>query len=225
MSKKQFSHFIQRAKERYDLDLTLKDLQTIAETIKSGRAKLTQLDSISARYKVRFNSNLMVVVLDREHTNFITALPLNKYTDSSSFNGKSYTYKDALYINWLFSEYFDTSKIRCPVCGHKHIGADLGYDRFKCLQCFNLVKFKPLNEPEVQLSTFKDGVTSTALSLSMRLWWYLYNNDTSYMYDNIKITPILQNEDTFEYIIKYRKQEKIVPVGIHLVKDLRRLEK
>lgn len=224
MKAQQFSHFIQRAKERYDLDLTLDDLQTIAETIKSGKAKLTQLDSHSVRYKVRFNSKLLVVILDREHTHFITTLPLNKYTQSSSFNKQSFTYIDALYMNWQFSQLFDTSRLRCPICGCKDILSDLGYNRFKCPKCFHLTKFKEPCKKDIRTSVYDDGVISSALDLSMSFWWYLYRTHKYEAYDNIKITPVLLNDDNFGYSILCRKQEKIVPVGIHLIKDLRRKE-
>lgn len=223
MIQKQFSHFIQRAKERYDLDLDLKDLQVIAETIKSGRAKLTQFDSKSARYKVRVKSKLMVVVLDRQHAHFITALPVNKYTESSSFNGKSYTYKDALYMNWLFSKYFNSSNIVCPVCGSTEIVSDLGYNRFKCLHCYNLTKFEELEEQNPLISIIENGVATTALHLSLDFWWYLYLSNKKFKCYSLKIEPVLQNDDDFGYIITYKKKVSDVPLGTYTINNLRRI--
>lgn len=222
MELKQFSHFIQRAKERYNLDLDLKDLQVIAETIKSGRAKLTQFDTKSARYKVRVKSKLMVVVLDRQHAHFITSLPVNKYTESSSFNGKSYTYKDALYMNWLFSKYFNSSNIVCPICGSSQIISDLGYNRFKCLSCYDLTKFEEPQELDPLMPIIDNGIVTTALNLSLDFWWYLYLSNKKYTCYGVKLEPILRNDDDFRYIITYRKKYCDVPLGIYTINELRR---
>ena len=221
-TQKQFKHFLQRAKERYNLDLTLDDLQEIAETIKSGRARLTQFDSVSARYKVRFKSKLIVVVLSREHSHFITALPITKYTQSSNFNGKKYFYKDALYMNWQFSQHFDTDNIVCPVCGCSHISSDLGHDRFKCLHCYNLVKFKEVKLETIMTSIIEDEIPETAMNLSLQNWWYLYLNHKTYEHADFIIQPVLCNDDDFRYIISYKQRRCGVPVGTYSIKEIRR---
>lgn len=98
MTNNMFAHFLQRTKERYGLNLTLKDLKDIAERIKCGRAKLTKATTHSFQYKVRAKGKQLIVILNRDHSYFITALPCNKYTDKVKFDRKTYTYKDALFI-------------------------------------------------------------------------------------------------------------------------------
>lgn len=204
-----FYHFIQRVKERYNIDLTLEDLKKIAEQIYSGRAKLTKITSHSFQYKVRLGKKLLVIIVDLEHSKFITALPYNKYTYKTSFDGKKYHYIDALYIKRLLNMTFDKNKsgqFYCKKCSSTSIRVELNKNRFKCMNCYDLVKIEDLKEPLIKLNVIVDKKFVTIYHLSEDLWWFLYKSKRTYMIENITIKPILVDNDSFRYIINNKKE-------------------
>lgn len=220
----EFKHFIERAKERYNLDLTLQDLQYLAEEIKSGRAKLIKADSRGFQYKVRFKSTLLIVVLNRSQSAFITTIPMKKNKEKVKFEGRYFSYEDSLFINWMFRKTFNTpwnTKVSCPKCGNMPISVDLGKDRFKCPYCNHIVKYKKIQEPVFFIQQATKTGFKLALSLSTDLWWYLYKNDLGYDYEDIKIVPILVDNDRQEYIIQYSNKEIVLPKGCYTVEYIK----
>lgn len=219
-----FKHFLERAKERYDLDLTLEDLKEIAEAIKLGNAKLIRADSRGFAYKVRHKSTLLAVVTNRSHSALVTALPLNKQTERVNFSNQHFYYLDAMRINWLFRKHFKVDKIGhvvCPKCGSQEIKVDLGKNRFKCCKCYNIVKYKKQRQPDIVMNVVKDNKFVPSLRLSIDLWWYLYDNESSVIYENLEITPVVLDNDRLEYSIKYKDTEFYVPRGLYLVDNLK----
>jgi hypothetical protein len=219
-----FKHFIQRTKERFGLDLTLQDLQFIAESIKSCKAKLVKAESRGFHYKVRFKNDFIFVVLNRGQSYFVTALTMTKGKNKTHFNGKQFNYEDTLYINWQFNKCFKHRKGKnyCPRCGSPNIEVDLGKDRFKCCNCYLITKFKEPRLPEIYLlSPDKDKKFSLAIRLSTDLWWYLYKNKKDLCIEGIKINAKLIDNDKREYYIQYKDVEKVVSHGIYSVLELK----
>lgn len=216
-----FYHFIQRVKERYNIDLTLEDLKKIAEQIYSGRAKLTKITSHSFQYKVRLGKKILVIIVDLEHSKFITALPDNKYTNKSTFSGKQYHYIDALYVKRLLNKFFDKDESGtyfCEKCGSTSIRVELDKNRFKCMNCFKLTKISDLEEPLVKLNTVADNKFKTIYHLSEDLWWFLYKDKKTYSIDGITLKPILVNNDDFRYLINNKKE---LSLGYYTLEQLK----
>lgn len=219
-----FEHFLQRTKERYNLDLTLKDLEFIAEEIKSGKAKLIQANSRGFQYKVRFGKTLLIVVLNRSQSHFITCLPMTKAKVQVSFNGKQYKYFDSLYINHLFNEQFKKTlrgKTYCPKCGSYNVRVDLGKDRFHCERCHYIEPFKEPNRPIVLSQTVSDQKFVPVLRLYKALWWFLYINKRTYKYEDIEIEPVLIDDDKLEYNIHYKGRVKVFKRGFYKVDKIK----
>lgn len=222
----QFSHFLQRTKERYGLELTLEDLQTIAEDIKSGKAKLIRANSRGFQYKVRFGSTLLIVVLNRSQSAFVTALPMKPGKEQVSFDGHQYTYEDSLYFNWLFKRHFKPNwqgKVYCPKCKQTHVEVDLGKNRFKCPNCYHIVKFKKHKMPDVLMTTVANGQFVTGLRLSIDLWWYLYKTEQTFAYEDIVVKPIIVDNDRLEYTIQYNGKDKVLPREFYSVEQLKEI--
>lgn len=221
-----FAHFLQRVEERYGLHLTLEDLKEIAESIKSGKAKLVRAEAASVRYKVRWHGIMLVVVLNRAHSVFITALPLNETTSKSSFNGKILRYKDALYINWLYNSLFEKDKNKkaiCQRCKSHNIKADLARDRFYCADCNWVTKFKEPTITQCALNVLtRQGTFERAYHLSQNLWWYLHRKNKSIEVDDFKLSAILEDDDKLRYKILYKDGIRIVPLGLYTKEKLRR---
>lgn len=222
----QFEHFLQRAKERYDLDLTLQDLYDIACKIKLGKAKLTRANSRGFTYRVRFKSQLLTVVLNRSHSSFITALPSKDYIEHVRFNGKIFSYEDALYINWLFDKNIKRdSKNRhyCTKCGSLDIIYDLSKNRFRCDGCGHVIKIKKLKLQNPEVLTIVNNKYQKSIILSMSLWWFLYKTKTSYDIENLTITPTLTDNDKFEYIINMENRQCIVQNDCYTIQELKEM--
>lgn len=175
---KQFSHFIQRAKERYSIDLTLEDLVDIATQIKSGKAKLIGVNAGGFKYKVRCRKQLLVVVLNRSHSAFITVLPMTKINSRVSFEGKQYTYLDSLFINYQFSKCLPKNKYNksyCPHCKSQAIEVNLGKDRFQCQNCKAIINFKSVKQPPfINIIRTAQNKLEVEFRLSYDLWWYAH---------------------------------------------------
>ena len=180
---KRFNHFLKRAKERYDLDLSIQDLIDIATQIKSGRAKLTGANAGSFQYKVRCKGKLLIVVLNRSHSAFITVLPITKCNCRVTHNGKQFTYVDALYINHQFAKCFalDSHKqMICPECESKAISVNLGKNRFQCQNCNAIIDFKLIEMPPyINIIRTAQNTLEVEYKLSADLWWstHLFHND------------------------------------------------
>ena len=189
-TQQQFSHFIQRVEERYNLDLTLEDLYDIAKKIKSGKALIAGSNARTFKYKVRHKGKQMLIVVDRQHSAFLTALPLTKYNQRVSFHGQKYTYMDALYINYQYQLCFGLlppqTQISCPKCGGRDIYTELGKDRFRCSSCHHIMPYKPTPKPVMFIEL---SCGQHALNLTQELWWYLYtrqkvHNDLLVLFEN-----------------------------------------
>ena len=210
---KKFSHFITRVRERYGLHLTVEDLYNIAKEIRSGRAKLSRANARSFQYKVRYKKKLLIMILDRQHSAFITALPETKYNTKVTFSKKQYNYVDALYINHQFIKCFSLSRDQkpvCPKCGCTGIISELGKDRFKCESCGHIVNYKTIEKPNYLVLTQDASGFSTTLNLNYDLWWYLYlTNETIELSNDFVIKPVLSEDfsydQLFEVSYKYRK--------------------
>lgn len=205
MANDMFVHFLQRAKERYGLDLTLEDLQYMAEQIKSGRAKLTKITSHSFQYKVRCKKQQLVVILNRNHSYFITVLPLNKYTEKSTFNGKSYHYEDALYVTYILKRFFGAKtlkhKVSCSKCHSTSLRIDLAKGIIKCMNCHNFKKLPELTCPEVFNAQYENGMPIFKYRLTEDLWWYLYRNNKTYRDGLVEISAFMEDNDKQRYLI------------------------
>ena len=76
---KQRIHTKQRAKERYNVQLTCKDIQTIVSKIKTSHKDTTFLKKQSNRvslWKVIFKDQIFRVVYDKHRKNIVTILPI-----------------------------------------------------------------------------------------------------------------------------------------------------
>lgn len=214
-----FNHFIQRVKERYDLTLTITDLYDIAYSIKSGKAKLIKAEFRGFHYKVRNNGKLLLVVLNRSHSAFITALPMKESKARVTFSGKKFSYIDALYYNFMFYHSFNkkvNKKVICDKCYSNSIVVDLGKDRFKCLNCDSIIKFKDISKINPIYYNEDDSI----IKLDSILWWKLYNNDEIFTFKDIKIKPSLQNFDEFGYSILYKDREIKLNFGCYSYNQL-----
>lgn len=220
-----FNHFLQRVKERYDVDLTLKDLEEIATNIKIGKAKLTKANAKSYHYKVRCNKKLLIVVINRSHSFFITALPIQQNTCRVRFNNIEYSYEDALYFNWLYNKQFNKvdNKVVCSKCGSNSIAIDLGKNRFRCEDCGHIVKFKENLKINPLLLIVNKSKFEQILDLSEDFWWFLYKNKKSYTFKNIEISAVLRDYDNKRYIIKYDNKNVDIQQGIYTEKRLKEM--
>lgn len=223
MPKNTFIHFLQRTKERYGLDLTLEDLKEIAERIKSGRAKLTRITTHSFQYKVRAKGKQLIVILNRNHSYFITALPYNKYTDKATIDRHSYTYVDALFVTYILKKFFGAKKlsfnIMCDKCNSTKLVIELHKNRIKCTNCHNLIKIPQLVQPEVSVLKAKKNKFELEYHLTEDLWWYLYKSNITYKDMYFSIKPILEDGDILRYIIN---DNLIKPLGTYVLDKLKK---
>ena len=226
----EFSHFLQRVYERYKLTLTLSDLTDIAEKIKSGKAKLIGANARGFRYKVRFNKQLLVVVLNRSHSIFITALPLAESNQKVKFNNRNFTYEDALFINYQFHCCFnrdERNKVICPKCGSRHIIVNLGKDRFQCENCKNIIKFIEPEFPEITtIQVLTPNGFEQRYDLSFNLWWYLYKTNRTWSIDNdttIKAKLVDNDRFTFGIInhINNMYYKKYITIGYYTKQEIK----
>lgn len=222
MANNMFAHFLQRTKERYGLDLTLEDLKDIAERIKSGRAKLTKITTHSFQYKVRAQGKQLVVVLNRNHSYFITALPYNKYTDKVTFDKHTYTYKDGLFVTYMLKRFFGAKtlkhKITCQNCHSTSLRVELSKYRIKCMNCHSIIKLPELEQPEVSVVKALKRSFTLEYHLSEDLWWYLYRNKKTYKDLYVTIKPILEDGDCQRYIIN---NITVKPLGKYTLEQLK----
>lgn len=221
-----FMHFLQRTKERYGIDLTLEDLKDIAERIKSGRAKLTKITTHSFQYKVRAKGKQLIVILNRNHSYFITALPYNKCTDKVTFDNKNYYYTDALFVTYMLKRFFNIKSLRqslcCKKCHSSSLRVELHKNRIKCMNCHNIIKLPQLEQPEVTVLKAQKDKFVIEYNLSEDLWWYLYKNNTVYKDLYVEIRPVIEDGDNLRYIIN----KKIVkPLGKYILEDLKEGDK
>lgn len=223
MSNEQFSHFIQRVKERYNLDLNLLDLKQIAEDIYSGKAKLIRAFSIGFQYKVRIKGKLVIVVINRSHSGFVTALPMSKSKEKVTFGGKTYSYLDALYCNWLFKKFCTKNlkhKTCCPECGSGNVLVELGKGRLRCSTCNFLFKIPKLEQPIVKIDTVDTGAFKEVYDLSEDLWWYLYKTENELVISqDVIIRPVLVSNDIFRYYNSYTGKE--IDLGYYTLEQLK----
>lgn len=69
-------HAIKRAKERYDLDISRRDLKDMCIQIRSGHAiKLEQLSTARAEYIVKCQDKDVRVIYDKNKKSIVTFLP------------------------------------------------------------------------------------------------------------------------------------------------------
>ena len=206
---KQFNHFIQRMKERYDLDLDITDLYEIAKLIKCRKAKLVRVNSKAFLYKVRYRRKLFIVVLDFTHSAFITVLPITKKNDKVTFKNRTYDYLDALYITYQFNKcyYFKNNRPICPNCGCKHIISPLGKNRFQCEKCHHIIFFKELEKPELFLAN-----DNYNLNLSIDTWWYFtINNICVSIFDTYELKAEYDyNDNDIEHIFVLYDTSKVL---------------
>ena len=221
-----FAHFLQRTKERYGLDLTLQDLKDIAERIKFGRAKLTKITTHSFQYKVRAKGKQLVVILNRNHSYFITALPYNKYTDKATIDRHIYKYEDALFVTYLLKKFFGAKtlkhKVICDKCNSSSLQVELSKNRIKCMNCHNLIKIPQLEKPEVTIVKALKTKFVLEYHLSEDLWWYLYRNKISYKDLYLELVPVLEDGDKQRYIIN---GSTIKPLGKYTLEQLKKENK
>lgn len=78
-------HAIQRAKERYGLELTFEELGNIIALIQEGYAKFSHRNGKSWVYRLRYKHKLIVPVLSEKKNVIITFYPIEgkapKFTD------------------------------------------------------------------------------------------------------------------------------------------------
>jgi hypothetical protein len=78
-------HAIKRAKERYNLDLTIEDLGNIIAIIQEGLAKFSHRNGEFWIYRLRYKHKLVVPLLSENKDKIITFYPIEgkapKYTD------------------------------------------------------------------------------------------------------------------------------------------------
>lgn len=222
MANNMFAHFLQRTKERYGLDLTLNDLKDIAERIKSGRAKLTKITTHSFQYKVRAQGKQLVVVLNRNHSYFITALPYNKYTDKVTFDKHTYSYEDAIYVTYILRKFFGAKtlehKIYCKNCHSTSMRVELSKNRIKCMNCHNIIRLPQLEQPKVSVLKAKRNKFELEYHLSEDLWWFLYKSKTMYKDLYVELRPVLEDGDCLRYIINGKT---VKPLGKYTLEQLK----
>lgn len=230
MKEPQFNHFIQRMKERYGFDITINDLYEIAKIIKSGKAKLTRANAKSFLYKLRYQGKLLLVILNRSHSKFITALPIDKNNERTTFYGKQFSYLDALYINHQFAKCFtknEDGNAFCPKCGYRGIIVNLGKDRFQCEKCHHLIPFKELKEPQLFVANILvDRKFEPMLKLDINVWWYFYNKQISIdIFKDYHLKAVFLEEDDLDFAFSisgvFLNKEIIVPFGTYTVKDIK----
>lgn len=75
---KRAQHPIQRAKERYDLDLTFSDIVSIVSCIQNNMGKLIARGSNGeSMWKLKWRKKWMRVVMDKSLYKVLTILPLS----------------------------------------------------------------------------------------------------------------------------------------------------
>lgn len=233
MKEQKFNHFIQRIKERYNLDITLQDLYEIAKIIKSGKAKLTRANARSFQYKLRYQGKLLLVILNRSHSNFVTALPIAKNNERTTFYGKQFSYIDALYINHQYSKCFAKNKENnafCPKCGYRSIIVNLGKERFQCERCHSLFQFKELKMPQIFIGNqMVNNQYQPMLNLNIDLWWYFYKNEVALdLFEDYQLKAIFLEDLDSDFAFSLSNKSKVllnkdivIPFGIYTVQQIK----
>ena len=217
------SHFVSRIRERYNLDLTVEDLLDIEETIKIGKAKLVRSNARGFQYKVRHKGRLILVVLNRSHSTFITALPMNENNVKVNFNGKTYNYMDALYINYQFYLCFNKNEDKkqfCPKCNSTRIVVDFANSRFKCEYCHTIYNFKSLEMTDKILKIDNcDFVEQYVLDINN--WWVLFRSKSDWKIGDIIVQPMLKDNSKFKFKVYYNNNCKELKFGYYTIEQLK----